>query len=211
MKSLEIGHTAKLSFQISRFRNAELTCCIKWIEKDRIGLIFPENKHELAEYLHEGKELNIIAYTNSGIYNFESIVIDSPYNHDFVVEFPEENTKVQRRAYVRIPLKLELTLEHYGEKIRTETINISGGGLRFNTENELKTNEVWRFSIYLPRWRENAQGFGEVIYNIKQAKTNIAVIRFTDVQETYRNKIIKVCFEEEIKRLKLKNKSDREN
>lgn len=208
MKSLEIGHTAKLTFQISKFRTAELTCCIKWIEKDRIGLVFPENKYELADYLYEGKELNIIAYTNSGIYNFESVVIDSPYNHDFVVEFPEENTKIQRRAYVRSPLKLDLILEQNNQKIKTETINISGGGIRFNTENELKTKEVWRFSIYLPRWREYAQGFGEIIYNIRQAKTNVSVIKFTDFQETYRNKIIKLCFEEEIRRLKQKNKTE---
>lgn len=205
MKRLEIGHKARLMFNISKIRSADITCCIKWLEKDRIGLIFPDKAEEFIQYLHEGKELSVIAYTDSGIYNFESIVIDSPFNHDFVIEFPEERTKVQRRGYVRMPLKLELTLERSGIKIKTETINISGGGVRFKIDKELNLGEIWRFNIYLPKWKEHAQGFGEVLYNTTHSKNAISVIKFTDIQEVYRNKIIKMCFEEEINKLKLKN------
>ncbi|MDD3012466.1 MAG: PilZ domain-containing protein [Candidatus Gastranaerophilales bacterium] len=205
MKALEIGHKARLMFKISPIRSADITCCIKWIEKDRIGLIFPDDAQEFAQYLYEGKELNVIAHTNFGIYNFDSVVIDSPFNHDFVIEFPEENTKIQRRGYVRMSLKLELMLEHSGTKIKTETINVSGGGIRFKIDKELFPTEIWRFNIYLPKWKEYAQGLGEVLYNIKQNKKVISVIKFTDIHETYRNKLIKMCFEEELNKLQLKN------
>jgi c-di-GMP-binding flagellar brake protein YcgR len=205
MKALEIGHKARLMFKISEIRSADITCCIKWIEKDRIGLVFPDKAEPLAQYLHEGKGLNVIAYTNFGIYNFDSIVIDSPFSHDFVIEFPEENTKIQRRGYLRMPLKLDLTLEQRGVKIKTQTINISGGGIRFRIDRELNPEETWRFNVYLPKWQEYAQGSGEVLYNIKQNKNVLSVIRFTDIHENCRNKIIKMCFEEELNRLKLKN------
>jgi|GEM_PF-1077685 len=205
MKALEIGHKARLTFKISEIRSADITCCIKWITKDRIGLIFPDKAQSFAQYLYESKELNVIAYTNLGIYNFDSVVIDSPFNHDFVIEFPEENTKIQRRGYLRMPLKLECTLEHRGTKIKTETINISGGGIRFKIDKELNPKEIWQFNIYLSKWKEFAQGFGEVLYNVKQNKNILSVIKFTDIQETSRNKIIKMCFEEELNRLKLKN------
>jgi c-di-GMP-binding flagellar brake protein YcgR len=208
MKTLEIGHKARLMFKISTIRSADITCCIKWIEKDRIALVFPDEAQEFAQYLYEGKELNVIAHTNFGIYNFESVVIDSPFNHDFVIEFPEENTKIQRRGYVRMPLKLELTLERSGTKIRTRTINISGGGVRFRIDKELGPAEIWKFNIYLPKWDEYVQGFGEVLYSIKQNKSVISVIKFTDIAEVCRNKIIKMCFEEEINRLKLRNEND---
>jgi len=205
MKALEIGHKARLMFKISKIRSADITCQIKQIEKDRIGLVFPGEAHELAQYLYEGKELNVIAYTNFGIYNFDSVVIDSPFNQDFVIEFPEENTKIQRRGYLRMPLKLKLMLENSGTKIKTETINVSGGGIRFKIDKELKPKEIWHFNIYLPKLEEYAQGFGEVLYNIKRNKNILAVIKYTDIKEVYRNKIIKMCFEEEINKLKLKN------
>jgi c-di-GMP-binding flagellar brake protein YcgR len=205
MNKLEVGYTARLMFKISKIRSVDIACHIKWLENDRIGLAFPDEARDLAQYLYEGKELYVIAYTDFGIYNFDSVVIDSPYNHDFVIEFPEDRTKVQRRGFVRMPLRLGLILERDETEIQTETINISGGGIRFKSNRTFRTAEVWRFSVYLPKWKEYASGFGEVLYNIKTPKNVISVIKFTDIQEIYRNKIIKICFEEELNRLKLKN------
>jgi hypothetical protein len=45
-------------------------CTIKWVEKDRISLFYPEDRKELAKYLHEGKELEVLIYTDKGIYIF---------------------------------------------------------------------------------------------------------------------------------------------
>jgi len=207
MNKLEIGHTARLMFKISKIRSVNVTCCIKWLENDRIGLVLPEDQFDLAEYLYEGKELHVVAYTDFGIYNFDSVVIDSPYNHDFVIEFPEDSERIQRRGYVRMPLNLKLILEKGNNRIVTQTINISGGGIRFKVDEKLGVSEIWRFSIYLPKWKEYASGFGKVLYNINTLKNVVSVIKFTDIQESHRNKIIKICFEEELYRLKLKNRS----
>lgn len=204
MEELEKGHKIKLKFTISSVRSAEIECTIKRLEQDRISLDFPENAESFAKYLHEGKEMEVVIYSDKGIYLFDSVVIDSPFERDFVIEFPEEKQKVQRREYVRVPNKLRCILAKGDKKIETETINVGGGGIRFKANSEFKIADKWGFYLYLPRWPSPSKGFGEILYTIKQDNSMISVIKFTDIDESDRNKIIKFCFEEEALRLKMR-------
>jgi len=205
MKELEKGQTINLRFKISTIREAEISSTIKNIEPDRISLNFPENKMELAKYLCEGKELEAVIYTDQGIYVFDSIVIESPLEIDFVIELPEERTKIQRREYVRVPIRLSLNLFKDNHKINTKTVNVGGGGIRFIADREFKTGDIWGFSMPIPHWNDPVKGTGCILYTIKQEKSIVSVIKFLNIDEMYRNKIIKMCFEEEAKRLKIRN------
>ncbi|MFH0703090.1 MAG: PilZ domain-containing protein [bacterium] len=205
MEELEQGQKIKLRFKISPVRFEEIVCSIKWVEYDRIALIYPENEQELAKYLYEGKELEIIIYMDKGVYVFDSIVIDSPFTVDFVIELPEERTKIQRREYIRVPIKLGLILNKTGHKIKTATINVGGGGIRFKVNKDLKVNDIWSFKLCLPRNLGEVQGCGEILYTIKQDNTMASVIKFLNIEENDRNKIIKMCFEEEASSLKMRN------
>ena len=49
-----------------------------------------------------------------------------------------------------------------------------------------------------------AKGKGIILYSLLQGKLVVSVIKFVDISETDRNRIIKKCFEEEVRNLKLK-------
>jgi len=205
MNELRSGLHVKLKFNISSIRAYEISCILKWFEDDRISLEYPANKHELMKYLHEGKDLEVIIYSDKGVFVFDSIVIDSPFNSDFIIELPEEKTKIQRREYVRAPIKLDFFLNKDGQKIQSETVNIGGGGIRFSSLKEFKVGDIWDFAFRLPNDNTVIKGNGEILYSIRQEKSITSVIKFLEIGENERNKIIKACFDEEASRLKARN------
>jgi len=207
MEELEVSQKVKIIYKISSIRSEEVNCSVKWFEHDRIGMNFPENKKDLSKYLIEGKEIEVLIYTDKGIFVFDSVVIDSPFDPDFVVEIPEEKTQIQRREYVRIPVNQNIILMNADETIRARTINISGGGIRFRSSRDFRVQETWDFVLPLLRNNNTVEGSGKILYNIKHQNFSlrgvsiISVIKFTNIEEKDRNKIIKMCFEEEAGRL----------
>lgn len=206
MKELEAGQKVRIKFDLSSLRSESLMCVIKWFEEDRVALVFPDSHKHLARSLPEGKELEAVIYTDSGIFSFESIVINSPLEHDFIIEIPDEKKRIQRRDYIRAPFNLRLILSKGNEEIETKTINIGGGGIRFLVRDELKSNDFWDFILYMPD-EAPVKGKGTIIYSLSQGKLIATVIKFTDINETDRNKIIKKCFEEEVKNIKSKKQT----
>ncbi|OGI01770.1 MAG: hypothetical protein A2104_09520 [Candidatus Melainabacteria bacterium GWF2_32_7] len=206
MEELKKGQKLKIKFNISSIRSYEITCLIKGIEDDRINLIYPENDLCFAKYLHEGKEVEVVIYSDKGIYVFDSMVIDSPFSIDFVIEFPEEKTKVQRREYIRAPIRADFTLKKGEYSVNSETINIGGGGVRFLTDKEFKISDKWKFTLNLSNYNVLVSGIGEILYSIKQENKIVSVIKFSEIEESARNKIIKICFEEEANGLRTRSK-----
>jgi c-di-GMP-binding flagellar brake protein YcgR len=207
MKEFQNGQKVKLNFFISDSRTESVICTIKWIEKDRIGIVFPENHDDIIRDLPEGKEVEAIIYTGTGIYVFDSVVINSPLEHDFIIEVPDERKKIQRREYVRASLNLKLLIgKDEDDEIEARTINIGGGGVRFFSSEKLEVNEIFKFSLFMPDGRI-VKGLSKVLYTLIQGRNIISVVIFTDISESDRNRLIKLCFEEEIKTLKIKRSS----
>lgn len=203
MKELKAGQKIRLKFKVSSLRSESITCTVKWFESDRVAVVFSEDHSYLIKKLPEGKEVEVVVYTDSGIFSFDSIVINSPLEHDFVIEIPGEKKHIQRRDYVRSPFNLRLVLSQNATEIVTKTINIGGGGIRLLLKDELKTNSIWKFTLYMPD-DEIATGKGTILYSLLQGKNIVSVLKFVEISETDRNKIIKKCFEEEVRNLKLK-------
>jgi c-di-GMP-binding flagellar brake protein YcgR len=204
LEDLEKGQSAKIKFKVSPIKYHEISCPIKSVEPDRIGLSFPEEESEVAKYLYEGREVEILIYTDRGIYVFDSIVIDSPSDYTFTIELPQDKSKIQRREYIRIPLRADFILTKFGHTLKTQTINLGGGGLRFKAETELAIGDIWSFILSLPHFPNPVKGFGEILYSFKQQDNIISVLKFLDIEDDDRNKIIKFCYDVESKKLKLK-------
>ncbi|OGI03464.1 MAG: hypothetical protein A2Y25_10730 [Candidatus Melainabacteria bacterium GWF2_37_15] len=203
MKELQNGNIVKIKFIMPFVKEENISCTIKWVENDRIGLVFPQDRMDIIRDLPEGREIEAVIYSDSGIFAFDSIVINSPLEHDFVIELPVEKKKIQRREYVRAPISLRLTLKKGDVNFETRTINIGGGGIRFFADEEFKAEDRWVFSLFLPDGMV-IKGIGRVLYTLLQGRNVASVILFTDISETERNRIIKLCFDEEIKYLKAK-------
>lgn len=199
MKEFEAGQKLTLRFKTYSFQTITISCTVKWFEKDRIALILPEKHIGMAKNIHAGKELEAIVYTNSGVYVFDSIVIHSPLEHDFIIEIPDEKKRMQRRDYVRTHFGLNFILSKGTLKIETKTINIGGGGIRFKVKEELRTGDIWDFSLFMADDTE-MHGQGIVLYSVLLGRIITSAIKFIDINESDRSKLIKKCFEEEVKR-----------
>ena len=203
MKEFSPGQKLTLRFKTYSFQTVTMSCTIKWAEDDRIALVLPEKYKHMKKNLYSGKELEAIVYTESGVYVFDSIIIASPLEHDFLIEIPPEKKRMQRRDYVRAYFGLNLTLNKGSQKVETKTINIGGGGIRFKVKEELKTNDIWDFILHMSDGTE-IHGQGIVLYSIMQGRIITSAIKFIDISEIDRSRLIKKCFEEEVKLKNLK-------
>lgn len=206
MPGIEKDNKTIIRFDVSPIRTFEITCKVLDVDEDRVSLAYPEDKMEFANYLYEGKELGVVIYTDKGLHAFDSVVLDSPLESEFIIELPEERNKIQRREYVRMPVKLSLTLNKGDEVVETEIINIGGGGVRFKSNTTFSTNERWGFSFYIPEHDEPLTGSGAILYNLKQDNYIVSVIKFVHISESDRNRIIKLCFDEEVNRIKMRTR-----
>ena len=210
MGEIRENQSAKLSFKTASGSEKEFDCSIKKIYSDRISLDYPRELVTYSDYLQEGDEVNIKILTPSGIKMFDAMILDSPINGEFIIESVADFIRIQRRKYLRMPLKAKIIIEREDAKnIVTQTLDISGGGIRFEGLNTFYENENVGCMLFLPRELSSTKAQG-IILKTEHLPKNQHVMLFTKIMERDRDKIIKVCFEiesgrykqdEEIKRL----------
>lgn len=195
IREFKLGQKAKVKYEISPIRSLEVDSTILWAEDDRICLDFPIIYMDDAQFFFEGQEIEVTLYTDKGIRNYESIVIYSPLEGDFIIEYYEDASKIQRRQFVRADSICDLILYKGKDSFKTKTLNIGGGGLRFTSAKDLTLNDTYEFSLYLPKKHLPIKGTCEILYRFPKEGMDHYVLEFRAIRETERNKIIKVCFE----------------
>ncbi len=173
----------------------ELDCSIKSIQKDRLSLRYTDEVLDYAKHLEEGSEHPVRIFTPSGVKSFDTIVINSPLESEFVIEFVEDHIEIQRREYLRIELDTKIILEtqKYGVVV-TNTLDISGGGLRFFCDRPFQTGEIVKIMLYLPFQQNSVKAEGEII-DCEHIPEDQHVLVFTEIEERERDRIIKQCFD----------------
>ncbi|MBS4759286.1 MAG: PilZ domain-containing protein [Clostridium sp.] len=175
-------------------RKSRIDCYIIKPEFDRLTLSFPESKKEFVPYLCEGTEIKAFIYTFSGIMIIDSIVFDSPFDGKFVIEFNDEHQVIQRRKYLRQPYMTDLYLERPEGNIRTMTIDIGGGGVRFSCDTLLSNMQEFNAQLRLTPFEPMIKIGGFVL---KKAfyKEDEYLFEFTQISEKDRNLIIQKCIQ----------------
>lgn len=193
MGEIREDQQTKLFFKLADGSEKELACSIKKIYKDRISLNFSKEIIYYADYLQEGDEVNVKIFTPSGIKMFDAVVLNSPHEEEFVIEFVEDYLEIQRRKYLRIEFSAKIMIEKEKDNIVTHTLDIGGGGLRFFYEGKLEHRQTVNCRLFLPEMPIiQSQG---IIIKENNLKENEYVIVFTKIEENDRDKIIKKCFE----------------
>ena len=192
MSDLSLNQKAKIFFDGENGIEMELDCFINSIDDDRLGLDYPEDAETLKKYLEEGTPIDVRIFTPSGLMVFESVVIDSP-DEGFVIEYVEDAVVIQRRDYSRSPLKTKLELMLRTETFVASTIDISGGGIKFFSKEELEPEQVVRGKLYLRNF-ETPATFEAVILDNPSLQPDEYTLAFTNIDEKERDKIIKTCF-----------------
>ena len=203
MSDLSLNQKAKIFFDGENGIEMELDCFINSIDDDRLGLDYPEDAETLKKYLEEGTPIDVKIFTPSGLMVFESVVIDSP-DEGFVIEYVEDAVVIQRRDYSRSPLKTKLELMLRTETFVASTIDISGGGIKFFSKEDLNPEEIVTGKLYLKNYDEPAK-FEAVILDNHSLQPDEYTLAFTNIDEKERDKIIKTCFAIDMQSRRSKN------
>lgn len=200
MGEIREGQKTKLIFKTADGSEKEFDCFVKEVQADRISLNFPRELLDYACYLEEGTELPVKIFTPTGVKAFDTIIINSPYESEFVIEFVEDHIQIQRREFSRVELKVKVIIERTGsDNIVTETIDISGGGLRFTYDGEFDFQEEVGALLYLPYAIRSIKAKGYIL-KPKHLPQNQHVLLFTSIDENDRDKIVKQCFDIQLSR-----------
>lgn len=192
MDIIRENQLVKLFFKVAEGSEKELNCSIKRIYKDRIALIPPEETIDYVDYLEEGDDVSVKIFTPAGIKAYDAIVLNSPLENEFVIEFVENYIEIQRRKYLRMDYEAKVLVQVGFTKLVTQTIDIGGGGIRFASETPFEPNQTVTCHLFLPEVPViQAQG---IIIKEKHLKENEYVIFFTKISEIDRTKILQKCF-----------------
>ena len=194
MNKISKNEKATIFFDGENGIEMDLDCIVKEPLKDQLVLEYPDDAETLKQYLEEGTPIDVKVYTPSGLLVFESTVLSAPDNDKFVIEYVEDAVVIQRRDYSRSPLKTKLTLELSKEVFIASTIDISGGGIKFFSKEELEPEQVVRGKLYLRNFDTPAV-FEAVILDNPSLQPDEYTLAFTNIDEKERDKIIKTCFD----------------
>ncbi|PXW91715.1 c-di-GMP-binding flagellar brake protein YcgR [Streptohalobacillus salinus] len=134
-----------------------------------------------------------------------------------LLHFDEKKMKkIQRREYVRVDANIDIALEDQGMEIpsfSTLTSDISGGGVAVNLKDGIKVKPGTTFKTVLvlrtgPTEYHYIYATTEAIrtQQKKDHRTATLSMKFTDIDEKDRQKIIQYCFETQLKNRRQTNR-----
>jgi c-di-GMP-binding flagellar brake protein YcgR len=208
MGEIREGQKVKFEFKTVYDEDKEIDCFISGIYSDRLALTIPEEISEYSEYFEEGSEIAVKIYTPLGVKAFDTIILDSPLSSDFIIEYSENVSQIQRREYTRVELSAKIIVERTGhQNVVTNTIDISGGGLRIKYDGTFEPKEKVGALLYLPFSIRSIKAKAIVIQGSHLPK-NEHILLFTEIDEHDRDKIIKACFDIQIAKYKPVDESE---
>lgn len=202
MGAIREDQKAKLSFIMADNSEKELDCLIKNIYNDRLSLTFPKETLSYAQYLQEGNEVPVKIFTPSGIRMFDAMILNSPLESEFVIEYVEDSIQIQRREYSRCHLETKIIIERKeADNLVTHTLDIGGGGIRFFFEGNFSQNEEVGCRLYLPLQVASIVARGHIVTK-PHLLPGQHILLFDKISEVDRDRIVKKCFELEAQNYK---------
>ncbi|WP_248925399.1 flagellar brake protein [Paenibacillus hamazuiensis] len=160
--------------------------------------------------LYSGDELSVYFITDGGVKNyFTSTVLG--FKEDIVRLVmikrpdPETITKVQRRNFLRVPAELEIAVK-YSDQLQfvALTDDVGGGGISFICDGYVplqsqQSVSCWLLVNFKNNQIEHVPFKGEIV-RIKPLETGRqqVMMRFQEISDRDRQKIIRFCFERQL-------------
>ncbi|MFB0841889.1 flagellar brake protein [Paenibacillus oleatilyticus] len=175
----------------------------------RMEIPMNDNSGKLKR-LYPGDELSVYFITEGGVKNyFNSSVLGFS---DDVIRLvlikkpdPESITKVQRRNFLRVPAILEIAVK-FSEQLQfvSLTDDVGGGGISFLCEGYVPVESGHTVECWLLVPFKNGQiehvPFKSEIVRVKELETGKkqVMMRFSEITDRDRQKIIRYCFERQL-------------
>lgn len=158
-------------------------------------------------YLSVGQVIRVMYYRKEALYYFDAEVVDrikSDENVSAKLNIISDRYKLQRRNYYRLNIMVPTVLTAFiasGGKVekytkKYDTIDISGGGLKINSERQMDTDTEIRLFVHISGI-EHEEVTGKVVRSITSQKdSNLyeIAVEFTDISTNVRQAIIRYIF-----------------
>lgn len=160
--------------------------------------------------LYQGDELSTFYLGQGGVKHYFTTSVTG-FREDVIrlVELrkpePETITQVQRRSFLRVLAELEIAVK-LSDQIQFigVTEDVGGGGISFICDGHIPIGmnaniSCWVLATYKNGNIEHIPFTGEVV-RVKQLETGkqLAMIRFIDIADRERQKLIRFCFERQM-------------
>lgn len=164
--------------------------------------------------MHPGTSLEFYAFSNKEVYKCRSVVLGKKEEnniHLIILSSPEVIEKVQRREYFRLPISMEanycllsetsqysnlkdIPSGYFNKMNKCITADISGGGIRIITREPVLVDRNILVSIKIPDDINLLCSVVRVEHD-KIEKLYRVSLRFVNIDERVRDKIIKYIFD----------------
>lgn len=157
---------AKITF-VSDDKIVEMDCYIAKIYYDRLKIELPNMAERYFQDLKAGTSIKLNIFSQVGIINQESVVLSSPQEVDFMIEYdPDAIEVVNRRQGKRYSANCNLIIFRplLGD-IETQLIDISTRGLRYYSDIPLETGFEYDCKVFLTPTENQILFRGKVLDN----------------------------------------------
>ena len=116
---------------------------------------------------------------------------------------PEEFLKIQRREYVRVETKVDVSIEFDGQFTPLITEDLSAGGLAviLNRSVNFREGDEVKLTIVLPYSNGDIKYVHTtaiIVRAFEKDEVRIASIQFTDTDDIDKQHIVRFCFERQL-------------
>ena len=199
---LEINQNIELEINEGPYRGTYMSK-ISDISEDKI-IVMAIYDGELIP-LRKNLPINVYFNGEHAVYKFESRVekrIKDPIPL-MELKIPEEIKRIQRRQYFRLKVNKDAyyRLQEDKEKnkddyIKTQIIDISGGGVKLVLESKLKKGDIIEIKLYINSLKESPiTGKVVRITTLKDDYTKAAGIKFINIRYSIQDKIVGWIFD----------------
>lgn len=173
----------------------EWECVVNEVLGDRLSLHVPKDNPQFMSTFKEGTDISVSVISNSGVYFFDSIVIESGCNSDFTIEYGPNCEIVERRKYKRVFTETKALLERLaGQNIIVTTKDLSGGSFKFIYDSTFRSNEWVNLRLKLPLEKESIRTAGTIV-KMPHLLENEYLLLFNQIRDDERQRIIDTCEE----------------
>lgn len=220
-QTLRIGQKIEMTRYLGRAKvndfgaNSYVSKLLEIKDPSKVQIAMPFDGGKLM-LLDLGDKYNLYFYTQYGLYHCVAQV-DARFRQQqlYIADmvFVSELEKFQRRQYYRLQCLIEMQYKREGveeEKKFGTSVDISGGGMRFNSTRQLTPGDTLSIDFMLPI-AGNFQMFhlrGRVIASTMLINKDLKYenrVEFVEIDEKQREIIVRYIFEEERKRRKREN------
>lgn len=197
MDKLHINQKVNIQIKLEDNREKVFKCKIKLIANDRLILKTSDDMMQYIDYLEEGIEVQATIFTPLGMIVYKAMIINSILEPEFVIEYSDENLKIQRREFLRAAFRAKFVLElPSGEHAMTNTIDLSAGGLKFYYEGALRAGQILDARLYLPMQMDSILVQGYIDEPGITLPPNQHLIMFTKINQEDIDRISKICLDQ---------------